>query len=170
MDGDDQVSSTDNAEQVFSVEDTEVPPKTSKQGIVKPSQTSTGDMKPTTSSQALQTRSSEVEIISNLPCTDARDRKLYPEKAASAGHCEDPIDESSCPHIQRKYMPSDHYEKELIKPKTKKPKLHLGPVSSCFKGNYHDSIYNSMSLTLVVLFCFVLFFAFASIMIQISFS
>lgn len=153
VDGDEQVLSTDNSRQVFSVEDTEIPPKTSKQEISNPSQISIGDMKPTTSSQSLQRRLSEVEKISNLPCMAARDRKSYPEKASSAGHFEDPIDEPNCPRIQRKHMPSDHYQKEPMTPRTEKPNIQLGPVSTSSRGN-HGSLSNYMSFTLLVLFLF----------------
>ncbi|TKY52093.1 Histone-lysine N-methyltransferase SUVR4 [Spatholobus suberectus] len=135
VDGDDQVSSTDNSRQGLSVEDTEIPPKTFKQEIIKPFKTSIGDMEPTTSSQAFQTKLSEVERISSLPCMAARDRKLHPEKASAAGHCEDSIDKPSNPHIHRKNISSDRHQKELMTPRTEKPKLHLGPVSTSYKGS-----------------------------------
>ncbi|KAK7344154.1 hypothetical protein VNO77_13471 [Canavalia gladiata] len=135
VDGDGQVSSTDNSRQELSVEDTEIPPKTFRQEMIKSSRTSMEDMKPTTSSQALQTRLTDVERISSLPCMAARDRKLYPENAPSAGYCEDPTDEPCNPHIRRKNISSDHYQKEHMKPRTEKLKLHLGPVSTSSDGS-----------------------------------
>ncbi|KAL1294300.1 hypothetical protein AAHE18_19G132600 [Arachis hypogaea] len=123
--------------QMISVEDNEILSKTSKKEIIRPSQASKEDIKLTNSSQPLQTRLSEVEIISSLSCMDARDsRKLCHENAASAGHCGDYFDGSSRSHIQKIHMSSDRYEKELIILKAKKPKLHLGPVSSHLKALY----------------------------------
>ncbi|KAJ1409359.1 WIYLD domain [Sesbania bispinosa] len=133
IDRDDQVSSIDNPRQVLYVKDTEIPPKTFKQEIVKPSQTSMGDMKPC--SQTLQTRLSEVEQISNSPCMAARDRKSYPEIASSTSHCQDPIEEPSSPHIQRKNMSRDHQKKKLVKLRIEKPKFHLGPGSTSNGGS-----------------------------------
>lgn len=140
---------------MLSVEDTELPPKTSKQEIIKPSQTSMQDMKPTTSPQALQTRLNEVERISSLPCMAVRERKLYPETVSSARHREDPVDENYA-HIQRKTMSSDHYQKKKpITLKTEKPKFHLGSVSKSYNGN-HGSLSNDISFHYFVLFVFVL--------------
>lgn len=135
VDGDDQVSSTDNSSQGLSVEDSEITPNAFKQKIIKSSQTSIVHMKPTSSSQALQRMSSEVERISTLPCMPARDRKLHRGKASAAGHCEDPIDEPSNPRVQRKNISNDHQQKELMIPRTEKLKLHLGPVSTSYNGN-----------------------------------
>ncbi|RDY01251.1 Histone-lysine N-methyltransferase SUVR4, partial [Mucuna pruriens] len=136
VDGDDQVSSPNNSIQGLSVQDPDMPPKTFKQEVIKPSQTSIGDMEPTTSSQALQTLSSEVEMFSTLPCTAARDRKLGPEKTSAAGHCEDPIDEPSNPHIRRKNISSNRHQNELMIPRAEKPKLHLGPASTSYNALY----------------------------------
>ncbi|XP_061371348.1 probable inactive histone-lysine N-methyltransferase SUVR2 [Gastrolobium bilobum] len=138
VDGGDQVSSKDCSRQALSVEDNAVPRKTIKQKISKPSQTSMGDMKPKTSSQALQTRLGEVEMISNLPCMAVTNRKLYPKKASSAVHCENPIDGPSSSHVQRRNLSSDHYQ-EVVTPKIKKPKLLLGPNSTSYRGPSHAS-------------------------------
>ncbi|XP_027367291.1 probable inactive histone-lysine N-methyltransferase SUVR2 [Abrus precatorius] len=135
LDADDQVSSTDNSRQVLSIEDTEIPPQTFKQENIKPSQTSTRDMKPTTSSKVLQTTLSDEERFSSLPSMAARDRKYYPEKASSAGHCEDPINEAGNSHVKRKNISNVLYQKELMTPRTEKPKLHLGPSSISYNGS-----------------------------------
>ncbi|RYR38904.1 hypothetical protein Ahy_A09g044210 [Arachis hypogaea] len=129
--------------QMISVVDNEILSKTSKKKIIKPSQASKEDMKLANSSQPLQTRLSEVEIISSLSCMDARDsKKLCHENAASARDCGDSFDGSSRSHIQKIHMSSNRYEKELIILKAKKPKLHLEPVSSHLKGPCDDSNVN----------------------------
>ncbi|KAH1138615.1 hypothetical protein AAZX31_10G156200 [Glycine max] len=138
VDGDIQASATDNSSEGLSIEDTEIPPNVFKQKIIKPSQTSIGHMEPTTSSQALQTVSSKVDGISTLPCMAARDRKLHRGKASAAGHCEDPIVETSNPRIQRENISSDHHQKELMTPRTEKLKLHLGPVSTSYNALYQN--------------------------------
>ncbi|KAH1192043.1 Histone-lysine N-methyltransferase SUVR4 [Glycine max] len=152
VDGDDQVSSTDNSSQGLSVEDSEITPNAFKQKIIKSSQTSIVHMKPTSSSQALQRMSSEVERISTLPCMPARDRKLHRGKASAAGHCEDPIDEPSNPRVQRKNISNDHQQKELMIPRTEKLKLHLGPVSTSYNGSANASNGNCCAKSLSALY------------------
>ncbi|XP_027348802.1 histone-lysine N-methyltransferase SUVR4-like isoform X2 [Abrus precatorius] len=84
-------------------EDNKISRKTSQMKTTEPSQTVMEDIKRKTSSQASHTKLSEVEKISNLPCVAAKDKISYPEKASSAEPC-------------------GHFEKEFVKPKTKKPR------------------------------------------------
>ncbi|TKY61352.1 Histone-lysine N-methyltransferase SUVR4 [Spatholobus suberectus] len=107
VDDDDQdLSTMDSSGQMLSAKDNKISPKIFEQKIIETSQTIKVDIKPKTSSQAPHTTLSEVEKISNLPRVAAKDKKSYPEKASSAGH-------------------SSHFEKELVKPRTKKPKIQL---------------------------------------------
>ncbi|XP_020210444.1 probable inactive histone-lysine N-methyltransferase SUVR1 [Cajanus cajan] len=152
VDGDDQVSSSDNSKQELSAENTEIHSKTFKQEIVEPSQPCIGDIEATSSSQKLRTMLNEGERISPLPCKVARDGKLHPEKASAAGHCEDPIDKASNPHFHRKNISSDHHQKELMAPRTAKHKLHLGPVSKSYDGSSDVSKGNLHAKSLLALF------------------
>nr|KYP42741.1 Histone-lysine N-methyltransferase SUVR4 [Cajanus cajan] len=98
----------DLSSQMLREEDNKISPKSFEQNSIEPSQTFMEDIMAKTSSQASHTStSSEVEKISTLPHVAAKDRKSYPhEKASSAGH-------------------SGHFEKEIVKPRNKKPKLQL---------------------------------------------
>ncbi|XP_061340510.1 histone-lysine N-methyltransferase SUVR4-like [Gastrolobium bilobum] len=111
----DQVPTTmDNSSQMLYAEDNKTPPKTSQQEITEPSQTLVQDIKPVTSSDASHKMLSEVENISLFPCVAAKDRKSYPQKVSSTGH-------------------SGHYEKEIVKPRTKKGLSEASNGNHCIK-------------------------------------
>ncbi|MED6171444.1 hypothetical protein PIB30_040824 [Stylosanthes scabra] len=61
-----------------------------------------------------------VERIFNSPCKAAKDKRTCHNIAPSAGHFVD-------------------YEKELVKPRTKKPKLQTQPISTNHNGLSHAS-------------------------------
>ncbi|XP_057423274.1 histone-lysine N-methyltransferase SUVR4 isoform X3 [Lotus japonicus] len=91
-----------------------------------------GDMNPHVGSLALQSRLSEVERNTNLPCSAARG-KLYLEESSSAAQCEGPVNEAN-PHNQRKNMSSDNYQKKPVGLRTENPKYRHGPVSTSYSG------------------------------------
>ncbi|KAK7337936.1 hypothetical protein VNO77_18528 [Canavalia gladiata] len=100
---DSALSTMINSSQMLHADDSKISPKTFQRKIIEPFQTSMEDIKPKPSSQASQPMLNEVQNISNLPCVAAKDKKSYPEKASSVGHC-------------------GNFEKELTKPRTKKLK------------------------------------------------
>ncbi|RDX58292.1 Histone-lysine N-methyltransferase SUVR4 [Mucuna pruriens] len=106
VDDDDQDLSTMDSSSQLCAKNNKISPKIFEQKINEPSQTFMTDIKPKTSSYSSHTMLSKVEKISNSSGVAAKDRNSYPEKTSSAGHC-------------------GHFEKELVKPRTKKPKIPL---------------------------------------------
>ncbi|XP_020981877.1 histone-lysine N-methyltransferase SUVR4 [Arachis duranensis] len=121
-DDDNQVLSTTNkSSQKLSIADRKTPPGNSSQEIIEPSQASKQDSKPRTSSEASHARLMKVERVSSSPCNAPKYRKTYYDIAPSSGHSVD-------------------YEKELVKPRTKKPKLQTQPIST-----NHDGLFDASS-------------------------